>query len=113
MARDRPVTVSGRRPTTSVQSAKATALRGGDPAQWAAGDSADYFPGAAYRSCWYELRTEPDILLAGGIHGQLIYIDRPRQLVVVKHSRWPEAEDQAAECAAIAASAALARALAD
>jgi len=86
-------------------------FRGGDPSLWAAGEYANYFPGAAYRSCWYQLRTEPDLLFAGGIHGQMIYVDRPRRVVVAKQSHWPEADDEALTHAALAASASLVRAL--
>jgi CubicO group peptidase (beta-lactamase class C family) len=86
-------------------------FHGGDPSLWATGELSDYFPGAAYRSCWYELRTEPGQLRAGGIHGQMIYVDRPRQVVVAKHSSSPNPEDEAATSAAIEAASALARAL--
>ena len=86
-------------------------FRGGDPALWAAGEYADYLPGAAYRSCWYELGTGPELLAGLGLHGQLLYIDRPRQVVVAKQSSWPEADDEAGDHAALAASAAIAQAL--
>jgi CubicO group peptidase (beta-lactamase class C family) len=84
---------------------------GGDPSLWAAGDYADYLPGAVYRSCWYQLRTDPDVLVGLGLHGQLLYLDRPRQVVVAKLSSWPEPDDEAGDHAAIAASAAVAHAL--
>ena len=32
---------------------------GGDPALWAAGEWAEWLPGGAYRSCWYQPRTDP------------------------------------------------------
>jgi CubicO group peptidase (beta-lactamase class C family) len=70
-------------------------FHGGDPALWAAGEYAASMPGAAYRSCWYELLPEGEVLMAGGIHGQLIWIDRARQVVVAKQSCWPVPVDDA------------------
>lgn len=61
---------------------------GGDPAHWAIGDYADWLPGGCYRSCWYQPRVDPDCVMAVGIHGQMIYVDRPRNIVVVKQSSW-------------------------
>lgn len=87
-------------------------FRGGDPALWAAGDFADLFPGAAYRSCWYQPQPGAGVLLALGIHGQQVYVDRRRQVVVVTQSRWPEPTDDAADHAAIAAAGAVASRLA-
>lgn len=63
-------------------------------------DSADVFtaaghdgwlPGGHYRNqIWV---PGADRLLCLGIHGQLIWVDRARDLVVVKHSSWPTAQD--------------------
>jgi CubicO group peptidase (beta-lactamase class C family) len=56
--------------------------RGGDPAAWAKGDMADFIPGGSYINQWYRL---PGEVLAGiGIHGQYLWLDRARDLVVVK-----------------------------
>ncbi len=69
--------------------------RGGDPSHWAIGDYADWLPGGCYRSCWYQPRVDPDCVMAVGIHGQMIYVDRPRNIVVVKQSSWdtPDSND--------------------
>ena len=71
----------------------------GDAAAWAAGDYAHLLPGGAYRSLWYRARSGE--LLAIGIHGQLILVDRAREVVVVKQSSWPIAADDPADVAAI------------
>ncbi len=68
---------------------------GGDPEHWALGDYADWLPGGCYRSCWYQPRVDPGCVMAVGIHGQMIYVDRPRNTVVVKQSSWdsPDSDD--------------------
>ncbi|MGI9116727.1 MAG: serine hydrolase domain-containing protein [Gaiellales bacterium] len=66
---------------------------GGDPEHWAIGDYADWLPGGCYRSCWYQPRVDPDCVMAVGIHGQMIYVDRPRNIVVVKQSSWDVPDD--------------------
>lgn len=68
---------------------------GGDPGHWALGDYADWLPGGCYRSCWYQPRVDPGCVMAVGIHGQMIYVDRPRNTVVVKQSSWdsPDSDD--------------------
>ena len=68
---------------------------GGDPSHWAIGDYAEWLPGGCYRSCWYQPRVDPDCVMAVGIHGQMIYVDRPRNVVVVKQSSWdtPDSND--------------------
>ena len=44
----------------------------------------------AYRSGWYVVDEEPSKLFAMGIHGQNLFIDRNRDLVVAKFSSWPK-----------------------
>jgi CubicO group peptidase (beta-lactamase class C family) len=63
---------------------------GGDRAAWDAGDYADFLPGGAYRSCWYQPGIDPDVVCGLGIHGQLLYVDRGRDVVVVVLSSWAE-----------------------
>jgi CubicO group peptidase (beta-lactamase class C family) len=69
-------------------------LRAGDRWHWADGDFADLFPGGAYRSCWYEPHLDPDAVCGIGIHGQMLYVDVPRGVVVVVLSSWPEPDDE-------------------
>jgi CubicO group peptidase (beta-lactamase class C family) len=66
-------------------------LQGGDPAIYAANETfALWSPGATYKSQWYVYPNEA--LLAVGIHGQILYIDFARQVVIVKQSSLPIAE---------------------
>jgi CubicO group peptidase (beta-lactamase class C family) len=86
-------------------------LHGGDPAQWAAGDFSDWLPGGCYRSCWYQPRVDPDCAMAVGIHGQMIYVDRPRGVVVAKQSSWDTPDSNDLHTDAYRACRAIARAL--
>jgi CubicO group peptidase (beta-lactamase class C family) len=64
-------------------------ITGGDAKAWAAGSFAkDIFPGLPmrYRSKWYVVDGESPLLFGWGIHGQHLFIDRKRQLVVAKLS---------------------------
>lgn len=66
-------------------------LQGGDPAIYAANEIfAQWSPGATYKSQWYVYPGEA--LLAVGIHGQMLYVDFARQVVIVKQSSLPIAE---------------------
>ncbi len=62
--------------------------RNGDRAAWDAGSFIEYFPGLAmhYRSKWYVLHGEPPLLFGVGIHGQNLFIDRKREMVIAKLS---------------------------
>lgn len=86
-------------------------LHGGDPGPWARGDFADYFPGGAYRSCWYQPRVDPDCVCAVGIHGQHIYVDRPRNVVVAIQSSWDDPDPEPLHVANYLVSRAIARAI--
>lgn len=58
---------------------------------FAAAGQDSWLPGGHYRNqIWV---PGADRLLCLGIHGQLIWVDRRRDLVVVKHSSWPSAQD--------------------
>src|SRR5271166_1877565 len=59
---------------------------GGDPQAWSAGDFAAYIPGARYRSKWYIDDSDGPLLFGLGIHGQYLFVDAARQLVVAKVS---------------------------
>jgi CubicO group peptidase (beta-lactamase class C family) len=60
----------------------------GDPDAWLAGPFVPYFPGRAmhYRAKWYVERGAEPVLSGFGIHGQHLFVDRARQLVMVKFS---------------------------
>ncbi|MGB9036350.1 MAG: serine hydrolase [Paeniglutamicibacter sp.] len=52
-------------------------------------------PGGMYRNQMWFPYAGNDVLLALGIHGQMIYINRPAQVVAVKLSAWPYPQDAA------------------
>jgi CubicO group peptidase (beta-lactamase class C family) len=58
----------------------------GDLDLWAGGEIAELLPGGAYRSCWYQPRRDPGVVMAIGIYGQFIYVDVTRRTVVAKQS---------------------------
>ncbi|PZQ96092.1 MAG: hypothetical protein DI533_16735 [Cereibacter sphaeroides] len=80
-----------------------------DPAVWARGLSKDYIPGGRYRNSWY--LTRGDAALAIGIHGQWLYVDPARQVVIVKQASQPLASEPATDHASMAAFEAIAKAL--
>jgi hypothetical protein len=63
-------------------------LEQGDAAAWAAGDLVQYFPGLPmrYRSQWYLLDGEHPLAFGLGIHGQNLFVDAARQIVIAKFS---------------------------
>jgi len=69
-------------------------LANGDAQAWAQGDFAAGFGRRMhYRSGWYVLRDEPRLLFAMGIHGQHLFVDPVRRMVVAKLSSQPQAQD--------------------
>jgi CubicO group peptidase (beta-lactamase class C family) len=65
---------------------------GGNNEIWKAGDQASRFPQGSYRSYWYSSgRGE---LAAIGIHGQWMWIDPAREVVLVKQSSQPLPTDE-------------------
>ena len=65
----------------------------GSPEQWAIGDFIDLFAHGVYRSCFYRPGEDPDVLMGIGIHGQMLYVDRPRGVVIAKQSSWPQPDE--------------------
>lgn len=61
---------------------------------FAAGPLADLLPGGHYRSQFW-VPAGGDVILAVGIHGQLVYVDRATRMVGVKLSHWPVPTDAA------------------
>jgi CubicO group peptidase (beta-lactamase class C family) len=66
-------------------------------------------PGGRYRSQFWSPTPGRDVVLALGIHGQLVYLDRRRGLVGVKLSSWPEPSNPWKSGAAYAMFAAIGR----
>ncbi|HEU5016528.1 MAG TPA: serine hydrolase [Pseudolabrys sp.] len=60
----------------------------GDTEAWDHGDFAGYFPNLSmhYRHKWYVVRGVRPLLFALGVHGQYLFVDRTRQVVVAKLS---------------------------
>lgn len=65
--------------------------RAGDPGAWQAGSFAEFYPGREmhYRSKWYVERGASPLTFGMGIHGQNLFVDRARELVVAKLSSQP------------------------
>lgn len=84
----------GRQGGRQLLSAEALAgiAAGADPAIYAAcADFSSWTPGASYRSQWYVFNDHSQALMAGGIHGQYLFIDKPSGVVIVKQSSLGEA----------------------
>ena len=64
-------------------------LHSGDAARWQAYANITDFPRGSYRNFWYVPDTDAAVLYGVGIHGQGLYIDVERRIVIAKHSSWP------------------------
>lgn len=65
---------------------------GSDPAIYAQDeDFHSWVPGASYKSQWYVSNHDSQSIMAGGIHGQYLFIDFAAQVVIVKQSTLPDA----------------------
>jgi len=62
----------------------------GDPKAWSEGQWGESFAAISrnmrYRSGWYVVDDEPQILLAMGIHGQNLFVDAANRIVIAKVS---------------------------
>jgi len=58
----------------------------GDAQAWAKGDMTSLFASGRYRAQWYAPGTDSGVLCAIGIHGQWIWIDTQREIVIAKQS---------------------------
>ncbi|WP_271609921.1 serine hydrolase domain-containing protein [Bradyrhizobium sp. CCBAU 21359] len=69
----------------------------GDRKAWSSGQWGESFApisrGMSYRSGWYTVDTDPEILFAMGIHGQNLFVDRKNKIVMAKLSSWPQPVD--------------------
>lgn len=65
--------------------------RNGDSDAWRSGYYPTWLPEGGYRNQWWLSRRDTGVMLAVGIHGQMIFVDRHRELVAVKLSSWPKA----------------------
>jgi CubicO group peptidase (beta-lactamase class C family) len=46
-----------------------------------------------YRSGWYVINDDPQLLFAMGIHGQNLFVDRRNRIVIAKLSSWSQSTD--------------------
>ncbi len=71
----------------------------GDAGAWNAGDFAPDYPGQPmhYRSQWYVVRDRGPLLMAAGIHGQNLLVDRGTELVIAKHASAASPSDASGE----------------
>ena len=83
----------------------------GSAQQWATGDFKDFFEKGVYRSFCYKPGIDPDVIMGIGIHGQMLYVDQPRGVVVAKQSSWPNPDSEEMHLDAFHACQAIARAL--
>jgi len=60
---------------------------------FAKGEYGPVMPGWHYRNQVWVASSEPAVMLAIGIHGQLVYMDKARDLVIVMLSSQPEPLD--------------------
>lgn len=67
----------------------------GDRQAWDAGSFVEYFPGLpmSYRAKWYVLHDPSPLIFGVGIHGQNLFVDRKKELVIAKLSSQPAALD--------------------
>ena len=65
----------------------------GDSAAWQKGDMVDLFPNGRYRSKWYQTGHASGAFCAIGIHGQWLWIDPQREVVIAKVSAQAEPVD--------------------
>lgn len=89
----------------------ADVFNNGSHEQWANGDFKDVFENGIYRSCCYKPGVDPDVVMGIGIHGQMLYIDRPRGVVIAKQSSWHTPDEAVDHNDAYLACRAIARAL--
>jgi CubicO group peptidase (beta-lactamase class C family) len=60
----------------------------GDSDAWSSGDFVNYFPNMNmhYRSNWYVLRDPDPLMFAFGVHGQNLFVDPRKEIVIAKVS---------------------------
>jgi CubicO group peptidase (beta-lactamase class C family) len=102
----------GRREGASViPAAFCDECRRGDPSVFDDKEKFARFPGASYSRQWWVLDQERGITAALGIFGQMIYLDRSADMVMVFLSSWPLSTDPERRGLQLAAADAVARTL--
>jgi CubicO group peptidase (beta-lactamase class C family) len=83
----------------------------GDSTAWQKGDFASLFPNGRYRSKWYQTGHASGAFCAIGIHGQWLWIDPSREVVIAKVSAQPDPVDDAIDYLLVRAFEAIAKAV--
>ncbi len=90
-------------------------VSGGDRRAWTSGQWAEVFAPISrrmsYRSGWYTIDGDPQVLFAMGVHGQNLFIDRANDIVIAKFSSWSQPTDGRAMWLTHTAAAEIARCL--
>lgn len=72
-------------------------LKNGDPDAWKNGQWGKAFApiskNMCYRSGWYIINDQPQMMFAMGIYGQNLFIDRTNKIVIAKFSSWKKPTD--------------------
>lgn len=85
--------------------------RRGDSGPWQKGDFVDLFPQGRYRSQWYQSGHACGAFCGIGIHGQWLWIDPQREVVIAKVSAQEEPVDEDIDLLLIQAFEAIAEAV--
>jgi len=83
----------------------------GDSGPWKKGDMVDLFPKGRYRSKWYQTGKASGAFCGIGIHGQWLWIDPHREVVIAKVSAQAEPVDDDTDILLILAFEAIAEAV--
>ena len=83
----------------------------GDSGPWKKGDMLDLFPKGRYRSKWYQTGKASGAFCGIGIHGQWLWIDPQREVVIAKVSAQAEPVDDDTDILLILAFEAIAEAV--
>ena len=78
-------------------------LHGGNRDAWLKGDLAYVLPDGNYRNKWYQLGNQDDAICAMGIHGQYLYINPKRNVVISRVACQPLPVDDPVESALLKA----------
>ncbi len=85
--------------------------RGGDAGPWRKGGMKATFPEGRYRTKWYQTGNSTGAFCAIGIHGQWLWVDPVREVVIARVAAQPDPVDDPADFSLIRAYEAIAAAL--
>jgi CubicO group peptidase (beta-lactamase class C family) len=84
---------------------------GGESEPWKKGEFHHMFPSGRYRSQWYQTGSASGAFCAIGIHGQWLWVDPQREVVIAKVSAQEEPVDEEIDFTLIRAFEAIAEAV--